>query len=183
MNPIIGGLDVSFSGTAIALGDGQRHNVHRVKCPNLGHDVKSRVKRIETIVSQVMRIIEATPPRAMFIEAYSYGSTHGGEMLGELGGVIRWHLDEIPIIREVAPGTNKKFVTGSGNAKKEQMIAHVLKNWGELFETNDDADAFGLYRLGLCCCGLAEPANQKQREAVKTVVGSDEPLSLYTPVV
>lgn len=182
MNPKVCGLDVSFSGTAIAIGDGETHRVERVKCSNLGDGAEPRMKRIESIVGQVMRIVEAEHPAAFFIENYSFGSPNGGEHLGELGGVIRWHLIDVGIVHEVAPSTLKKFIAGAGNAKKEQMIAHVLKQWGELFPTNDHADAFGLYRLGLCCCGLAEPSNQKQREAVKTIVG-DELLSLYTPIV
>ena len=48
-----------------------------------------------------------------------------------------------------------------------------------MFETNDHADAFGLYRLGLCACGLAPMANQAQREAVEKVVGKE--LLSFTP--
>jgi len=49
----------------------------------------------------------------------------------------------------IAPGTLKKFVTGSGAAKKEQMLLHVYKRWGVEFKTNDLADAFSLAQLAL----------------------------------
>lgn len=184
MNPLIAGVDASITGTAIAIGDGTTWNVRRFPSKPRGDDLRSRILRIEKILEEVVAFLEASPPAAIFIENYAFGAKFGREQLGELGGIMRWHLlDFTSNVFEVAPQCLKKFITGKGSGQKDLVQAHIQRQWGEIFPTNDHADAFGLYRLGLCCCGLAEPANQKQREAVKTVVGSDEPLSLYTPVV
>lgn len=173
MSQIICGIDASFTGTAIAIGGPDKAVLHRVACKNLGDGAEARVKRIETIVEQVMAIIEPAKPAFIFLEHYSFGSVNGGEYLGELGGLLRWHLIDVGLLYEVAPTTLKKFVTGKGNTKKEQVIAHVFRQWAQMFETNDHADAFGLYRLGLCACGLAPMTNQAQREAVEKVVGKE----------
>jgi crossover junction endodeoxyribonuclease RuvC len=73
-------------------------------------------------------------------------------------------------VYEVAATTLKKFATGKGNAKKEQVIGHVQKNWNQLFSTSDEADAFVLYRMALVAAGRVEPKNQPQREAVEKVI-------------
>lgn len=168
---IICGIDVSFTGTAVAIGTAESVTIHRFSTKPNGEGAAARVKRIESIVSQVVAVLESTPPAAIFLEHYSFGSRNGGEMLGELGGVMRWHLTDFVEPFEVAPLTLKKFVCGTGSAKKEQMIAHVFRQWGKMFDTNDHADAFGLYRMGLVAAGLVEASNQAQREAVKKAVG------------
>ncbi len=47
---------------------------------------------------------------------------------------------------DVPPATLKKFVTGKGNAKKEDMKLHVFKRWGFEHASNDVVDAYGLAR-------------------------------------
>ncbi len=44
----------------------------------------------------------------------------------------------------VAPPTLKKFVTGSGRAKKEQMLLKIYKKWGREFDSTDEAEAFAV---------------------------------------
>ena len=49
---------------------------------------------------------------------------------------------------EVPPSTLKKFVTGKGNAKKDQMMLAIYKRWGTEFDNNDAADAYALAQYG-----------------------------------
>ena len=49
----------------------------------------------------------------------------------------------------IAPGTLKKFVTGTGKGKKELILLKTYKKWGEEFSNNNLADAYGLARMAL----------------------------------
>lgn len=172
---IICGIDASITGTAVALGDGTDDNLKVQRFPggeSDGGDVCNRFKRYERIIGNVLKPIEESKPFAIFLENYAFGV--GTSYTIEFGALLRWHLmDMTQRFYEVAPATLKKFVAGAGNAKKEQMLLQVYKHWGQSFPTNDHADAFGLYRLGLCAAGMADPKNAAQREAVTKVIGRD----------
>ena len=167
------GIDPSLSKTAIVIGSEHRkEKVFLITSKPLGDSVCQRMSRFEQMVAGIMRTIrENTDPLSVsriFIENYSFGSKFAREALGEFGGILRWHLVEVdPQIVEVAPTTMKKFVTGKGNGDKDAVRMHCLKNWGYESQGNDDADAYGLWRLGLCVCGLDDAMNQAQRESVK----------------
>lgn len=166
-------IDPSLTSTGVCWGsDYSDWDVRVCKSKPLGKTVADRVRRYEGLIEQIGDICMASQPVMMFIEAYAYGANTGSQMyLGEFGGILRWHLaDRSEHIYEVAPSTLKKFVTGKGNAKKEQMIAHVYHQWGQLFSTSDEADAFGLYQMALCAAGRITPTNQAQREAVAKVL-------------
>lgn len=181
MSPILAGIDPSLTGTAVAIGTEHQSKVHQVVTRSKdypGESLKVRMDRVEYVVDCVMGIVQPTPPAVIFLEHYSFGSKNKNEYLGELGCYLRLNLRDVCPVYEVAPGTLKKFVCGTGAAKKEQMIAHVFRQWGEMFPTNDHADAFGLYRMALCATGLADVKNTAQRQAVATVLGSNELLNL-----
>jgi len=42
----------------------------------------------------------------------------------------------------------KKFATGKGTAKKEDMAVAIYKRWNKEFGTNDEADAYVLAKIG-----------------------------------
>ena len=82
-------------------------------------------------------------------EGYSFGSKGQAVIsLGELGGIYRVALWEHGIrILEVPPGVLKKFATGNGNAKKEQMIAEAIRRLGYTGHSDDEADALWLREM------------------------------------
>ena len=166
-------IDPSLTCTGICWGaDAQHWQVQVCKSKPIGTNVGDRIRRYERLIQQVDAICKAAKPALIFIEGYAYSSNTGGQMyLGEFGGLLRWHLTEhTSHVYEVAATTLKKFATGKGNAKKEQVIGHVQKNWNQLFNTSDEADAFVLYQMALCAAGRVEPKNQPQREAVQKVI-------------
>lgn len=170
---IVCGIDPSLSQTAVVVGSGPKDFKVFGHCSKpLGDSAAARVNRYDRLVSEIMQTIEATAPDRIFIEGYAFGAKMKREVLGEFGGILRWHLVTIdPQLCEVSPLGLKKFVTGKGAGQKEQMMLGVFRNWGYEPSGNDDADAYGLWRLGLCVCGLDEPTNQAQREAVAKVKG------------
>lgn len=172
---IVIGIDPSLSCTAVVMGR-STDEIHTCLFSSkpIGASASDRCARYDKLVASIMAAIRGFPkvedgePVRIFLEGYSFGSKFARETLGEFGGILRWHLVDIDQdLIEVQPTTLKKFVTGKGGAKKEQMMLRCQMNWGYEASGNDDADAYGLFRLGCCVCGLDEPTNQAQREVVE----------------
>ena len=110
------------------------------------------------------------------MEGYNYGAARGrnttpGRLfdIGELGGMIKMFFhDEGIRLLIVPPASLKMFVTGNGLAKKPEMIAAVAEQWG--VETNSDniADAVGLYQFMKAYLGARARRrySMKQRSAL-----------------
>lgn len=110
-------------------------------------------------------------PDLICIEGYSFGSRHGGERLGELGGVIRLALHEqkMPWV-EFAPKIVKKLATGRGNAAKEEVFAAAIRRLNYKGASLDEADALwvrevALQHFGEPTCDLPD----KHLEALKGI--------------
>lgn len=175
--PMVVGIDPSFTSTGVCWGRGDADQ--GIACygrGTLGDDPHSRMKRIDRLVGAIMEKLAEVKPDAVFLENYSFGSGKlGGSRLvyaGELGGILRWHLTEdYPRLFEVAPNTLKKFVTGKGSGGKHLVAQHVTQRWGKVFQTPDETDSYGLWRLGLAAVGTDEASTVAQRAAVQAVIG------------
>ena len=134
-----------------------------------------RLLFIETkIASYLSSIVLADRRKVLFvIEGYSMGHKGGGRAfdIGELGGVIRllaWKKGHDLLI--VPPTTLKLFVAGNGSASKEEMMDAVSRNWGFKTESDDEADAFGLMKLGIAFAENGRKArNPKRKQALSKV--------------
>lgn len=169
-------IDPSLRATAIAVGSDAINTAHSsFGSANVGDTVADRIARYEDQVGRIMDWLEGfTPIDAVFIEAYSFGSNDArAKFSAEYGGILRWNLcDLTKRIYEVAPATLKKFATGKGAGPKDMIAAHLTKRYGVMLSTNDEFDAYGLYRLGLVAEGIDTAQCQAQREAVATVLKS-----------
>lgn len=95
----------------------------------------------------------------VFIEGYGYANKFTLATLVELGTTVRQVLHESDARwYEVPPGKLKKFVTGSGVAKKDLMLLNVFKRFGVSCESDDEADAVALAYFGAAHMGLAIPS-------------------------
>jgi crossover junction endodeoxyribonuclease RuvC len=135
--------------------------------------------RIERILVQLSGALNQWGVGPIYLENYAFRANDGrAQFAVELGGLLRWKLidfSESAEVYEVAPATLKKFATGRGNASKEQVCAALARRYDVDFKSNDEYDAFGLFRLGLVCEGLEEAATVAQREAANTVQGVKSP--------
>lgn len=176
MSVTVLGIDPSLTNTGLCWGDGEFWDAqcfpYRFRKGTDSKAIENRVKRIDDLTLKVECLLEVKKPAMALIESYSFGSRNGGEYLGEYGGMLRSMLmKNVSKVVEVAPTMVKKFATGKGNAKKEVIIGHVQKRWNCLMCNSDEADAYVLYRIGLCYAGICEPENQAQREVLAKLKG------------
>jgi crossover junction endodeoxyribonuclease RuvC len=108
-------------------------------------------------------------PDAILIEGYGFGNQHTLVTLVEVGTAIRLALfSKGAKMYTVPPTVLKKFVTGAGNAKKDQMALGIYKRWGLEFPNNNEADAYALARMALAM--VTEEHLTKDQQACLTKV-------------
>jgi crossover junction endodeoxyribonuclease RuvC len=70
-------------------------------------------------------------------------------VLGELAATVKLCLldnfDILPL--QVPPMTLKKFASGKGNSKKQEMLLQIYKRYGVEFNDDNAADSYGLARI------------------------------------
>lgn len=101
------------------------------------------------------------------VEGYAYGRIQHAHQLGELGGIVRLLLHQMDVRWvEVTPAELKKWTTGKGNAKKDEMRLHAYKRFGLEAPTVDEVDAGLLALLGLDALGELQVGLPKEQRAV-----------------
>jgi len=76
-------------------------------------------------------------------------ASHSALALGELAAVVKivlwYNLTKLPL--QIPPMTLKKYATGKGTSKKQEMLLQIYKRWGVEFNDDNAADAYALARL------------------------------------
>lgn len=146
------GIDQSYTGfavVAINVSTGEHYD-HLGKFPPAKYG--TGVDRLLAIENWLMEVLSGWDIDWICMEGYANGSKFGREVAGELGYATkrllrRWHPQQLlPTI--VPPTSLKKFVTGKGNAKKNEMLLGVYKKWGVEYSDDNLADAYSLARVG-----------------------------------
>lgn len=138
--------------------------------------------RINAIAGRVMNLIDHHKPCCVIIEDYAVGRFAGAAIVSiSIGSVVRFLLwqNDIPFL-VVSPTALKKFLTGKGNAKKENMILDVYKKYGFTSPTNDEADAVALGMFGVCAL---KPSSTFTKAEVAVVADTLKTQSLFTAKV
>jgi len=104
--------------------------------------------RISYIANQIFSEIKQYEPHIICIEGLSFSSK--GQATLDLAGLnlyIRTCLyKESKKFYVITPTVLKKYVTGTGKAKKELMLLKVYKKFGVEFESSDLCDSYSLAR-------------------------------------
>lgn len=168
---LVAGIDPSLTNTAVVVGSTGVHDVRTFSSEPRGTHVEARMARCERLVNEIVDFVRDNAVEVVCIEGYSYGSNMPGHhAIVEYGGLLRYRLVPHCAIYEVAPSTLKKFATGKGNGSKVPMISAITKRYGVEFRSDDEYDAFALFRLALCVAGTVEPETLAQAESIKKVV-------------
>lgn len=165
-------IDPSLRNTAVVRGDEcGNYDIHCFGSDNHGDSVYRRVQRYRAMVGGMRSWIGGVEVAAVFIEGYSFASDVSRARYGaEFGGLLRAMLVGLTSdVYEIAPHALKKFAGGVGKGGKHHVIQGIQRRYHTAFNTDDEYDAFGLYRLGLCVLGHAEPEGRAQLEVVETI--------------
>jgi Holliday junction resolvasome RuvABC endonuclease subunit len=82
--------------------------------------------------------------------------SQAASILGELAGIVKMDLytffdarvkPNCSLPLQIPPMTLKKYATGKGTAKKQEMLLQIYKRWGVEFNDDNAADAYALARL------------------------------------
>jgi len=170
-------IDPSLTGTAIASGcEADEIQVWRFSSKKIGDSLEDRFARYSLLVDRIVARIVVCKPQVILLEGYSYGSTNAHQPIYEFGACLRLRLLEtsklFTDLIEVPPTSLKKFVTGKGNAGKEQMAAFAAKRWGVAFHSNDETDAYSLCMMGMVAFGVVvgTAADRKAVEVVSKMI-------------
>jgi len=138
------GIDPSLTATGLVVLDENQ----KIVCQKV---ISSKLKGIRRLIEIEEELSEELCKffgdiKETFYENYSFASKFGQAFsLGELGGVLKKFLVENEVeYTVVAPASLKKFITGKGNMKKEQMLLQIYKRYNLEFNNNNLGDAFGL---------------------------------------
>jgi len=146
------GLDLSLSGTGLAVLDEHLEPVHLERISTTTKD-GSTVERSDYIATIIGERVEKFHPECIVIEEYAFSKS--GSKLGELGGIVKrqlWITTGVSECWITAASTSvKKLVTGSGHASKEDMIAEVNAQLNlTMFDRKVSHDNNVCDALGLC---------------------------------
>lgn len=137
------GIDPSTKTAFVALDENGR--VLRAK--ELTGVGKDDPKRMVTLIDEVIRHLQ--PDDVVCIEGFGFASQQAIQ-LGGIGWGIRmalyrrgWHYTD------VAPAAVKKFASGKGNTKKDELAVHIFKRWGFEHGSDNVRDAFVLAQIAL----------------------------------
>jgi len=107
------------------------------------------VDRLLYIQNTFEDLLYESEPSLVTYEGYSMGSKGRQYDIGELGGVLKMFafMNDVPILL-IPPTVLKKFITGKGNASKEEVVLKLYKRFGYEAPQTDEADAIALMLFG-----------------------------------
>lgn len=176
-NVISIGLDLSLVGTgAVILENGKILAQRLIKSKPTGDKPVEELKRIQGIIGNINSFIEENSPdqpSVAVIEGLAYMVKNATALtqLSALNYMTRAMLleREIPFVI-VAPTSLKKFITGSGAAKKDVMLMETFKRYGVTILDDNENDAYGLAQVGLALKGGNSKAVTKLQEEVLSLL-------------
>lgn len=153
--PVAIGIDQSLTGfafSAVQVDDPIRHLTKVYKSPFTG------VERLADIQNWMDIQITSLLDNKNVIQDIAMEGTvlasHSALVLGELAAAVKLYLfnqfEGHSLLRtplQIPPMTLKKFVTGKGNSKKQEMLMQIYKKYGVEFNNDNAADAYSLGRL------------------------------------
>lgn len=153
--------------------------------------------RLDKVYKCVRQFVAEHKPKSVFVENYSFGSTNGREVAGEVHGVCLFNLIQAGypadrIHRVISPQGLKKFVAGKGSTRKKPVLQpgeeapkkvdpkQEMVDWANArfglalkLKDHDMADALALAYVGIHITHfeeLKDRMTEKQIEVVDTIL-------------
>jgi Holliday junction resolvasome RuvABC endonuclease subunit len=150
------GIDQSLTGFALSVVSVEFPQQHRTW---VFRSQYKGVQRLRDIQKWMLGIFENLEREELYIQDVAMEGTvlasHSALLLGELSATVKltcWEYfftwigpQKTPL--QIPPMTLKKYATGKGNAKKQEMLLQIYKRWGVEFNDDNAADAYALARL------------------------------------
>lgn len=125
------------------------------------------MKRVSAILGAIIEIMEEFKPDAIAVENYGLNFQRKTSIipLVSLGAIIRYYFEQEEIrYLSPTPSEHKRFITGSGNTKKDLIPSFIFEVWGHQPLDGDCADAYGLACMALAHRNALCNANLTMRE-------------------
>ena len=174
------GLDLSLVGSGlIILKNGKITKQKLIKSKPVpdGRPI-DELKRIKNIVEEIETIIAEDLPNIAVIEGLAFMVRNATALvqLSALNYFTRSMLMDyhVPFVI-VAPTSLKKFITGSGVAKKDVMLIETYKRYGVSILNDNECDAYGLAQVGLALLGGNSKTTTKLQEEVTSLLKKQLP--------
>jgi crossover junction endodeoxyribonuclease RuvC len=109
-------------------------------------------ERLQLIANAVQRLVLVWEPSYIVVEGFAIYRASSAVTVVSVGTIVRKALYDVKKNwLEVPPSTLKKWVSGSGNASKEQMALAIKERFdysSASVKADDIIDAVGLAKLG-----------------------------------
>lgn len=160
---IVVGLDLSLTSTGVAVVNADPGAVHGVKLSRAtskaGHNtVEARSVRLRGLAGSI--VAHCATADLIVVESPVYAAQAASASVHDRAGL--WWLVVARLtgagkpVAEVSPTAVKTYATGAGNAKKDQVLAAVVRRYAAIpVVSNDEADALVLASMG--CRALNRP--------------------------
>lgn len=172
------GIDPSLTHTGLVVLDDGKVVLFETIETFPKEDMQVRLMKIRNRVGEIM--MEKTVDCCV-LEGYAYSSRAAhSALLHELGGILKmiFHDANTPFY-VVSPLSLKKFATGQIKSDKNVIMKEVLKRWGFDSQTDHEADAFVLAKIGEYLYDIEETGqsvdsyselNLPQKEVLKNII-------------
>lgn len=158
------GLDLSLTSTGVAVFDSASISTQVISSSHKAE------RRLQDLRDKIMGVVSKQKVDLCVVEGYAFGRPNVMAPMGELGGVVKLALYMDGIETLIIPPTRvKKFATGRGQAKKDEVRLSVYKRWGFEAKTNDEIDAYVLVRIGMAYAGMDNTLTKSQQEIINSV--------------
>jgi crossover junction endodeoxyribonuclease RuvC len=143
---VILALDPSLTATGWTVGTPNNGTPH---IGTITTNPPTNEQRLLTIASQIRQLVRHHQPTIVALEDLAYGAKGAGlTALAGLHWTIRCMLHGQHVRPLVVASTAiKKYATGAGNAKKDDVYAAAIRRLNYTGNSRDEADALWLYAL------------------------------------
>lgn len=172
--PVAVGIDQSLTGFAITALNIDKPEAYETW---VYKSDKSGVRRLSNIRYWMMSKFDFLDQQGCRVKEIAMEGTvlasHSALKLGELAGLVKLSIwdyfdgninsvipyeDYLRTPLQIPPMTLKKYATGKGTAKKQEMLMQMYKRWGVEFNDDNAADSYALARLA---AGIATDAIER----------------------